>query len=65
MFCMFVKNHKKFLWLGEPVLAMPLYQASDAMPVDSDSDCIYFDHDILKDKAGALMNIPSSPFTKY
>ena len=25
---------------------MPLYQAADVIPVNSDSECLYFDHDI-------------------
>ena len=46
MFFMFVKNRKNFPWFSEPVPAMPLYQASDAIPADSDSECMYFVHDI-------------------
>ena len=46
MFCMVVKNRKKYLWLSEPVPAMPLYQASYALSIDSDSECPYIDHDI-------------------
>ena len=45
MFCMFVKNRKKYPWLRDPVPSMPLYVASAPADMPSDDWCS-FDHDI-------------------
>ena len=45
MFCMFVKNRKKYRWLRDPVPSMPLYVASSSADVPSDDWCS-FDYDI-------------------
>ena len=44
MFCMFVKNRKKYPWLRDPVPVKPISVAS-SMPSPADDAC-YYDHDI-------------------
>ena len=46
MFCMFVKNRKKFQWLTDPVPAMPLYTAPTKIETSPDDDWCSFDYDI-------------------